>query len=87
LVIDCAVVGCFSEKENLWLITAFVTLKKHSQEVEEVKKEILEITKAQLSDLKQIRGGLYVLEDLPKNNTGKIDRRALRQYKADMCCY
>lgn len=83
LVIASAVVGWFSEEESSYLVRAFVVLKKHDQDVEKVKKEILEITKSELSDLKQIRGGLYVLDELPRNNTGKINRNALRHYNAD----
>lgn len=83
LVVGAAVVGALSEEEGVYLIRAFVVLKKHNRHIEQVKQEILDITKSQLSDLKQIRGGLYVLDDLPRNNTGKINRRVLRQYNVD----
>ncbi|KAG2237940.1 hypothetical protein INT48_002501 [Thamnidium elegans] len=83
LVVGAAVVGALSEEEGVYLIRAFVVLKKSDQDIEQSKQEIIDITKAQLSDLKQLRGGLYVLDDLPRNNTGKINRRALRQYNVD----
>lgn len=80
LVVGSAVIGYHSEEENTRLVRAFVTLKKHDQDVEQVKQEIMEIVKTQLSDFKQLRGGLYILKGLPRNNTGKVNRRALRQY-------
>lgn len=84
LVVTCAVIGHHSEEENEWLIRAFVTLKKQDDlDIEQVKQEIIDITKIQLPDLKQLRGGLYVLQDLPKNNTGKINRQSLRLYDVE----
>lgn len=83
LVVGAAVVGSLSEEEGEYLIRAFVVLKQHNRDIEQVKQEILDTTKSQLSDIKQIRGGLYVLDDLPKNNTGKINRVVLRQYNVD----
>ncbi|GAA5816004.1 hypothetical protein MFLAVUS_009525 [Mucor flavus] len=83
LVVGAAVVGALSEEEGVYLIRAFVVLKKHDRHMEQVKQEIIDITKSQLPDFKQIRGGLYVLDDLPKNNTGKINRLVLRQYNVN----
>ncbi|KAG2201682.1 hypothetical protein INT47_003908 [Mucor saturninus] len=81
LVVNCAVVGYHCDEQNEWLIRAFVTLKEHDRKIEQVKQEIIDITKENLPDIKQLRGGLFVLDELPKTNTGKINRRALRQYE------
>lgn len=81
LVISCAVIGHHSEEQNEWLIRGFVTLKENDENIDQVKQEIINITKEQLPDIKQLRGGLFILDEMPKNNTGKINRRALRQYE------
>lgn len=54
---------------------------KGTSDIEKVRTEILEIAQAKLTDAQQLRGGLYVIEKLPINSTGKTDRIALRQYE------
>jgi acyl-coenzyme A synthetase/AMP-(fatty) acid ligase len=85
LVVGSAVAGHYSEEEITYLVRAFVTLGKHDQDEDEIKKEIIDITKHQLTDEKQLRGGLCILKEFPRNNTGKIDRRALHSYKIEKC--
>jgi 4-coumarate--CoA ligase len=80
LVTDCAVVGIYVEAENTWHPRAFVSLtKENTRDTNEVHKEILDIAKTKLPDEKQLRGGLRILKQLPRNATGKIQRRILRQ--------
>lgn len=54
-------------------------------DLEQVKKEILELSEKQLSDEKRLRGGLYVLKELPRNSAGKVNRRDLRSIDISTC--
>ncbi|GAA5800122.1 hypothetical protein HPULCUR_005545 [Helicostylum pulchrum] len=80
-VVECSAVGIFSKEEGCWIARVFVSLLKDTQDIEQVKREILEIGKTQLLEHQQINGGLYVIDTLPKNTSGKIDRLALRKYE------
>lgn len=85
-VIDCAAVGFYSEELSYSLPRAFVMLTTDTEhDYEQVKKEILEITEKQLSDEKQLRGGLYILKELPRNSAGKVFRRELRNVDITTC--
>lgn len=77
---NCAVVGVFAEEENCWHPRAFVTLTEElTRDTDTVRDEILEFAKTNLSDEKQLRGGLYIVQKLPQNSNGKIQRHILRQ--------
>ena len=84
-VIDCAVVGAYNEDEETWLPRAFVMASKVDLDAENLKSKILDSLKENLADEKQLRGGLYVVEELPRNSTGKINRRALIDYNLTEC--
>lgn len=85
-VIDCAAVGFYSEELSYSLPRAFVMLTTDTEhDYEQVKKEILEITEKQLTDEKQLRGGLYILKELPRNSAGKVNRRDLRDVDISTC--
>jgi acyl-coenzyme A synthetase/AMP-(fatty) acid ligase len=84
LVTDCAAIGVYEEEESAWLPTAFVMLTEHKGNDEDIRSEILKIAETELSDEKQLRGGLYIVDEFPRTSTGKIIRRALRQqHKAE----
>ncbi|KAI9477858.1 MAG: hypothetical protein EXX96DRAFT_568453 [Benjaminiella poitrasii] len=77
-VVDSVVIAAYSEKEIVYVPRAFVLLTNTtSDNVEQVKKEILEMVQTQLPDIMQLRGGLYVAKTLPRTSTGKIERRTL----------
>ncbi|KAI8097987.1 uncharacterized protein B0P05DRAFT_522865 [Gilbertella persicaria] len=79
LVDDCAAVGIYSKSLGVWLPTAFVkftNLTDHAQ----IKNELLGLIEAKLPDEMQLRGGLYIVENIPRNPTGKIERQVLRSF-------
>lgn len=78
LVTDCAAIGVYSEEETSWAPRAFVLLSENNQDVEQVKKEIIQLVQEKLPDHKQLRGGLYIAKKLPRTSTGKVERRTLR---------
>ncbi|KAG2237941.1 hypothetical protein INT48_002502 [Thamnidium elegans] len=80
-VVECSAVGIFNKYDSSWEARVFVSLLKDTKDIEQVKREILEIGKTKLLEHQQISGGLYVMDSLPKNTSGKVDRLALRQYE------
>jgi acyl-coenzyme A synthetase/AMP-(fatty) acid ligase len=85
-VVDCAAVAYFCETEKAWLPRAFAMLTDHSDlDLDSVRKEVLEIVETKLPDEKQLRGGLFLVKDLPRTATGKINRRDLLKYDVSIC--
>ncbi|CAH1637783.1 unnamed protein product [Spodoptera littoralis] len=78
-VAECGVVGAPDEAVGE-LATAFV-VKKPGATVTE--KELLEFTKSRLSSVSRLHGGIIFIEDIPKNPSGKILRRTLKQKLLD----
>ncbi|XP_022817593.1 4-coumarate--CoA ligase 1-like [Spodoptera litura] len=78
-VAECGVVGAPDEAVGE-LATAFV-VKKPGATVTE--KELLEFTTSRLSSVSRLHGGIIFIEEIPKNPSGKILRRALKQKLLD----
>ncbi|KPJ18228.1 Luciferin 4-monooxygenase [Papilio machaon] len=74
-VAECGVVGKPDEEAGE-LPTAFVVLKPGYKLSE---KEILDFTATRLSRASQLRGGVIFVNEIPKNPSGKILRRVLKQ--------
>ncbi|XP_026314983.1 4-coumarate--CoA ligase 1-like [Hyposmocoma kahamanoa] len=74
-VAECGVVGAPDEKAGE-LTTAFV-VKKYGVDITE--KEIIEFTNERLSPEKRLYGGVIFVNEIPKNPSGKILRRVLKQ--------
>ncbi|CAO3626134.1 unnamed protein product [Mucor fragilis] len=87
LVTDCAAIGVFSEEETSWAPRAFVLLSENRRDHEEIKREIMDLVKEKLPDHKQLRGGLFVVKELPRTSTGKVERRTLRLPNIDEWLY
>lgn len=71
---DACVVGR-SHKVVGDIPTAFVVLFTGMQATE---KELQQFVKDRLSQNKQLRGGVFFLDEIPTSNNGKYDRRSLR---------
>lgn len=85
-IVDCAAVATFDEVEKAWLPRAFAMLTDDSSiDIETVKQDVLKAIKENLSDEKQLRGGLFIIKELPRNATGKINRRDLLKYDISVC--
>ncbi|KAJ2953350.1 hypothetical protein O0L34_g940 [Tuta absoluta] len=72
---ECGVVGKPDEAAGE-LPTAFIVLKPGAKATEA---EILEFTNNQLSKEKRLYGGVIFIDEIPKNASGKILRRVLKQ--------
>lgn len=82
-------VGAIWDEGNLTeLPTAYVVLKPHFRSSEErlvALKIIHEHIDGQVSGYKKLRGGVWNIESLPLNATGKIDRKKLRDNLLGQC--
>lgn len=74
-VAECGVVG-YPNEEAGELAVAFVVKKPG---VKLVEKDILDFTNARLSPVSRLHGGVIFVDDIPKNQSGKILRRVLKQ--------
>ncbi|KAL2802038.1 hypothetical protein BJX63DRAFT_416020 [Aspergillus granulosus] len=80
-VADAAVVGVWVDEKATELPAAFVTLRSgiDGKEVEEVVRGIQTWLNARIANHKRLRGGVHVVESIPKSPSGKILRRELKQ--------
>lgn len=72
---DCGVIGIPDEKAGE-LPFAYV-VKQHGVELTE--KEVIEFVAANASKVKWLRGGVRFIDEIPRNPTGKLLRREMRE--------
>ena len=76
-ILECAVVGLPDEERGM-LVCAYVVLKDYNEASNQLAKEIQEWFKEVAAPYKYPRL-LYFVEELPKTETGKIQRFKLKQ--------
>lgn len=73
LIEDAAVIGV--PGDNTEVPRAYVVADRERISEEEIKS----LVKGKLADFKQLRGGVFYLKSIPRNNVGKILRKDLRE--------
>ncbi|TKY84960.1 hypothetical protein EX895_006040 [Sporisorium graminicola] len=84
-IADVAVIGVQDKAQATELPRAYVVLKQEvaqKENAEDVAKEIIEWTAKKVANHKRLRGGVKVIEQIPKSPSGKILRRMLRDEAA-----
>ncbi|KAJ1591090.1 hypothetical protein NDA11_006056 [Ustilago hordei] len=84
-IADAAVIGIQDKEQATELPRAYVVLKEDvakSENPDAVAKEIIEWTATKVANHKRLRGGVRILEVIPKSPSGKILRRLLRDEAA-----
>ncbi|KAJ1033392.1 hypothetical protein NDA13_001383 [Ustilago tritici] len=84
-IADAAVIGIQDKEQATELPRAYVVLKEDvakSENPEAVAKEIIDWTATKVANHKRLRGGVRILEVIPKSPSGKILRRLLRDEAA-----
>lgn len=78
-VIDAGVCGVYDSTQETEIPVGYVSLEASitKRDEERVLKDIQAFVKERLSSHKQLRGGLFRLDDIPKGQTGKLLRREL----------
>lgn len=81
LVREAAVIGVWNADEATEVPRAFVVLRDdvHEQGRVRVVRSITGFVAEQVSNYKRLRGGVVVVDALPKNPTGKIMKKALKE--------
>ena len=78
-VADVCVIGVYLKSEATEVPLAFVVPSEMPTNAAVLKKEIQEWVKERVVGYKQLRGGVRFVEQIPKNPSGKILRRVLRE--------
>lgn len=82
LVHEAAVIGAWSADQATEIPCAFVVLKNAVRQtsvgVEGVSKDISDFVASRVSNYKRLRGGVIVIDSLPKNPTGKVLKKELK---------
>jgi acyl-coenzyme A synthetase/AMP-(fatty) acid ligase len=81
-IADVAVVGVWNENAHTEEPRAYVVLQVGTAESDQLAVDIAEWLGARLSHYKRLRGGVRFVKEIPKNASGKILRRVLKQQAA-----
>ncbi|PVU88299.1 hypothetical protein BB559_005634 [Furculomyces boomerangus] len=82
-VADCAVIGIYVDEQATEVPKAFITLKTHhlnksDSEKLKIANRVKLWVQERVAPYKRLRGGVEILDIIPKSNAGKILRRLLR---------
>lgn len=77
-VLDAGVIGVFDESQATELPRAYIVVKPDSGEKKVVEKEVQDWVACKVANHKRLRGGVEVIEVIPKSPSGKILRKDLR---------
>jgi acyl-CoA synthetase (AMP-forming)/AMP-acid ligase II len=81
-VVDAAVCGVYDDEQASEVPLAYISLAKPynactREQMDDILEEIREWSNGQVAGYKKLRGGVFHLQELPKNASGKILRREL----------
>ncbi|KAI9249131.1 hypothetical protein BDA99DRAFT_608756 [Phascolomyces articulosus] len=78
-VADCGVVGIYDTAQATELPRAYVVAQAGVKADDDLAKKITDYVAKNLTNYKQLRGGVRFLDAIPKNASGKIMRRQIRE--------
>ncbi|GAA5897590.1 hypothetical protein JCM6882_003526 [Rhodosporidiobolus microsporus] len=77
-IADCAVIGVWNEDKATEYPRGYVVLSDEGKKQRNPAAAILAWTKGKVAHYKQLKGGIKVVDSIPKSSLGKILRRVLR---------
>ncbi|KIY68370.1 acetyl-CoA synthetase-like protein [Cylindrobasidium torrendii FP15055 ss-10] len=78
-VADAAVVGVYDDAQATELPRAYIVAANPSAKKAQLARDVIAWTKARVASHKQLRGGVAVIDVIPKSAAGKILRKDLRE--------
>jgi acyl-coenzyme A synthetase/AMP-(fatty) acid ligase len=81
LVHEAAVIGAWSSKEDTEIPRAFVVLKNTQDNAHGIANDISDFVSTKVSNYKKLRGGVVIIDALPRNPTGKVLKKVLKEYR------
>lgn len=80
-VSEAAVCALWNDHQSTEVPIAYITLSPAAEQYEGVREELLLTIKMyvdeQVAPYKRLRGGVHVIEEIPKTGSGKVLRRSL----------
>ncbi|CAG8446414.1 12062_t:CDS:10 [Acaulospora morrowiae] len=86
-VSDAAVIGYYSEEEASEIPIAYITIKNEYEQSQTLAAKIKSFVGEKVVPQKKLRGGIFFIDKIPKNTSGKILRRVLKEkLKNEITC-
>lgn len=87
-VVECGIGSIWDDSQLTELPAAYVILKPHLKTLEDQRQALRDIHRDvddQVTGYKKLRGGVWNVQTLPKNPTGKIVRNELKNHTLGLC--
>jgi len=78
LVADAAVIGVYDDNQATELPRAYIVPNPSNAKDADLRKKVAEYVAGKVAPHKRLRGGVIVIEEIPKSPSGKILRKDLR---------
>ena len=82
-VADVAVIGILDKEEETEVPRAYVVPQGGQNSSSKLENELVKFVEGRVAHYKRLRGGVHFVKEIPKNASGKILRRVLRQQAAE----
>jgi 4-coumarate--CoA ligase len=81
-VTDVAVIGIYDKEQATEVPRAYIVLKEGTPATPETGKKIVDWLAARVANHKRLRGGVRIVDAIPRTASGKILRRVLKEHAA-----
>ncbi|KAG1384501.1 hypothetical protein G6F60_000660 [Rhizopus arrhizus] len=79
-IADCCVVGVYEASQATELPRAYIVLQPSVHNRQETVKQIIEFVEGSVANHKRLRGGVRLINQVPKSPSGKILRRKVKEW-------
>lgn len=79
-IADCCVVGVYEASQATELPRAYIVLQPSVHNRQEAVRQIMEFVEGSVANHKRLRGGVRLIDQVPKSPSGKILRRKVKEW-------
>ncbi|EIE86721.1 hypothetical protein G6F46_002746 [Rhizopus delemar] len=79
-IADCCVVGVYEASQATELPRAYIVLQPSVHNRQEAVRQIIEFVEGSVANHKRLRGGVRLIDQVPKSPSGKILRRKVKEW-------